>query len=92
MKWLLKTLWKKTWPIRRPVSLRLERFIAGCVVRALEAHHPTQVMADEVNLVLEAVVAEQFRLQEQVEELRRILNEEVALTNDRRQETIDYVD
>lgn len=75
MKRLLKSLWRMTSAVRRPISSRLERFIAACVARALEAHNPTREMAEEVGLVLDAVVAEQFRLQEQIEELGRRLEE-----------------
>src|SRR5262245_31639994 len=59
MKRLLRTLWRSTAPIHRTVSSRLERFVATCVARALETHNPTRELAEEVGLVLDAVVTEQ---------------------------------
>ena len=69
MKRMLKALWRATLPARRPVANRAEAFLAGCVARALESQK------EEVHLVLDTVVAEQFRLQVQVEELHRLLLE-----------------
>jgi hypothetical protein len=72
MKRLLKALWRATLPARRPLANKVEAFLAGCVARALESQK------EEVSLVLDTVVAEQFRLQAQVEELQRLLLEERA--------------
>jgi hypothetical protein len=73
MKRLVKILWRLSWPVRRPFQARLEVFLSGCLARALETQNPARVVADEVNLVLDTVVAEQFRLQEQVDDLRHLL-------------------
>ena len=73
MKRSLRALWRLTRPVRRPIQSKLEAFLAGCVARALQSDNPTRALADEVNLVLDAVVAEQFRLQARVEELQRIV-------------------
>jgi hypothetical protein len=75
MKRLVKILWRWTSPVRRPFQTRLEAFLAGCLARALETQNPARVVADEVGLVLDAVVAEQFRLQEQLDDLRGMLAE-----------------
>src|SRR3954451_9364165 len=45
---------------------------------ALEAYNPPCPMAEEITLVLDAVIAEQFRLQTQVEELTELLREALA--------------
>jgi hypothetical protein len=78
MRRLVKVLWRLTWPVRRPFQIRLEAFLATCLARALETQNPARVVSDEVNLVLDTVVAEQFRLQEQIDELRRMLAEPSA--------------
>jgi hypothetical protein len=78
MKRLLKALWRLTLPARRPFQAKAEGFVAGCVARALEAHNPTRALAAEVDVVLDAVVAEHFRLQAQVEELQRLVRERLA--------------
>jgi hypothetical protein len=46
--------------------------------RALAAYEPPTPWVDEVTQVLDAVIAEQFRLQSQVEELERLLQEALA--------------
>ena len=69
MKRLLKALWRLTLPVTRPVANRVETFLAGCVARALASRE------EEVQLVLDTVIAEQFRLQTQVEELHRVLRD-----------------
>ena len=78
MKSFVQALWRGIGPIRRPVQTKLEGFLAGCLARALETQNPARVVADEVSLVLDAVVAEQFRLQEQIDELQRTLAEQSA--------------
>jgi hypothetical protein len=75
MKRFVKILWYLTWQVRRPFQTRLEGFLAGCLARALETQNPARVVADEVNLVLDTVVYEQFRLQEQIDELTRRISE-----------------
>lgn len=78
MKSILKSIWRWTFPARRPIQARIEAFVARCVARALEAHNPTKALADEVNLVLDAVIAEHFRLQARIEELQRVIHEGAA--------------
>ena len=78
MKRTLKAVWRATLPARRPVQSKLETFLAGCLARALETHSPTKALADEVNVALDAVIAEQFRLQARVDELARLLEEATA--------------
>jgi hypothetical protein len=75
MKRLVKALWRLTGPLRRPFQWRLERFLARCLAQALKSHDPARGVTDEVTLVLDAVVAEQFRLQEQIDNLQRTLTE-----------------
>jgi hypothetical protein len=67
MKRVLKKAWALTEPVRRPIRKRLETFITGCLARALET--------SELSLVLDALVAEQFRLQEKIEALQQQLDE-----------------
>ena len=69
---LKQALWRMTLPLRAAVRTRVEGLIAVCLARALETQNPARVVADEVNLVLDTVIAEQFRLQDQVEELRPV--------------------
>ena len=64
MRWLL-----------RPFKHKLSSFITGCVGRALDERIVTRVSADELSLVLDTLITEHFRLQEQVEMLRRRLEE-----------------
>jgi hypothetical protein len=75
MKRLLKALWTATWPLRRPFQRRFEACLTRSLSRALESRDPARAVTDEVTLVLDAVIAEQFRLQERVEEIHRILAE-----------------
>ena len=74
----LKALWRATFPVRRPVQAKVESFLAGCLARALETQGPTKALADEVNVALDAVMVEQFRLQARVDELSRLLEEAPA--------------
>ena len=67
MRWLL-----------RPFKAKLSRFIIGCVGRALDERIVSRVSADELSLVLDTLVIEHFRLQEQVEMLRRQLEERAS--------------
>ena len=67
---LARALWQLTGPLRRPLQRRLERFLARCLAQALKTHDPAWAVTDEVTLVLDAVVAEQFRLQEQIDDLQ----------------------
>jgi hypothetical protein len=68
------------------VARAIESHTPGCVARALETHNPTKALADDislvldtltkaladdVSLVLDTLLAEHFRLQEQVEVLSR---------------------
>ena len=69
MRWLL-----------RPLKHKLASFITGCVGRALDERNLTRAASDEQSLVLDTLIAEQFRLQEQVEALRRRI-EESSSTN-----------
>jgi hypothetical protein len=67
MKRVLRAGWGLTEPIRRPIRNRLARFVSGCLTLALET--------SELALVLDMLVAEQFRLQEMVAALRKRLDE-----------------
>jgi hypothetical protein len=71
MKRLARGLWGLTEPIRRPIRDRRARFVTGCLAQALET--------SELSLVLDALVAEQFRLQEKVDDLQRRLDEVTTL-------------
>jgi hypothetical protein len=64
---VLRAGWGLTEPIRRPIRNRLARFVSGCLARALET--------SELALVLDMLVAEQFRLQEMVAALQKRLDE-----------------
>jgi len=66
MKRVLRAGWGLTEPIRRPIRDRLARFVTGCLARALES--------SELALVLDMLVAEQFRLQEMVAGLQTRLD------------------
>jgi hypothetical protein len=78
MKRLLKVLWESTWPLRRPFQRRAEAFLTRCLSQAMEKKDPARARADEVTLVLDAVLTEQFRLQEQIEEIHRLLADAAA--------------
>lgn len=66
MKRLLKRVWK-------PFEARLDAVVYAAAARAVKQSEPNRALAEEVSLVLDAVMAEQFRLQSQVEELERLL-------------------
>jgi hypothetical protein len=70
---LLKRLWGLTGPVRRPIQDRLARFLSDCAAKAV-----ARVIEDEVTLVLDTLVAEQFRLQEQIDRLEELLRETIA--------------
>jgi hypothetical protein len=69
MKTLLKPFWALARPVRAASAARLDALVFAAAARALEASDPARRVADEVGLVLDAVVAEQLRLQERVESL-----------------------
>ena len=75
---LLKALWRLTWPLRAHVDAKIDKLVYAAAARALAAHDPTRPLADEVTLVLDAVIAEQFRLQSQIEELENLVREALA--------------
>lgn len=79
MKRLLKGLWGLTRPIRARVEARVDKIVYDATTRALVDHDPTRALADEVTLVLDAVIAEQFRLQSQVERLEELVREALAV-------------
>ena len=81
MKRLAKRLWRMTWPFRRPFQERFESFLADSLARALERQNPAKVVADEVNLVLDAVITEQFRLREQIEQIQQTLDDRDRVQN-----------
>lgn len=61
LKMAAKTLWRATFPLRRPVQHRFEAYLRRCL-----AAPP----ADESQVVLDHLIGELIRLQEQVERLR----------------------
>lgn len=67
MKRLLKPFWKR-------IETRLDAVVYAAAARAVKQSEPNRALADEVSLVLDAVMAEQFRLQSQVEALERLLH------------------
>jgi hypothetical protein len=71
MKRLARKSWALTEPLRRPIRNRLARFVTGCAAQALET--------GELSLVLDALVAEQFRLQEKIDGLQHRLDEITSL-------------
>lgn len=89
MKRLLKPVWNLTRPVRAKLAAKLDRLVYAAADRAVAAHDPPPALlailkthfekaeqqSDEITLVLDAVIAEQFRLQSQVEDLRRRLDE-----------------
>jgi hypothetical protein len=75
MKRLLRPLWALTRPVRARLAARLDAVVYAAVARAFERSGPAREVADEVGLVLDAVLAEQVRLREQVEALERRLDE-----------------
>ena len=62
MKRLLKVLWKSTWPLRRPFQRRAEAFLPRLPFPGAGEERPSSRTDREVTLVLDAVLAEQFRL------------------------------
>ncbi len=50
----------------------------SAIHEALAAYQPPTPWADEVTQVLDSVIAEQFRLQSQVEDLERLLRDAIA--------------
>ena len=88
MKRLLRPFWNLTRPLRARVEARLDAIVHDAAARALAAHDPPPALlavlkghfetaerqSDEITLVLDAVIAEQFRLQSLVEDLTRRLD------------------
>jgi hypothetical protein len=69
MKKLMKPFWALARPLRTAIRVRLEEVITSATAKALETSEPARRLAEEVSLVLDAVVSEQIRLREQVEAL-----------------------
>ena len=78
MKRILRPLWALTRPVRARLAARLDAVVYAAVARAFEQSGPARAVADEVGLVLDAVLAEQLRLREQVEALERKIEELTA--------------
>ena len=64
VKRMLRAGWNATFPLRRPLAVRLEAFLRGCIPNAPD---PT--------IVLDHVVRELLRLQEQVDYLQATVEE-----------------
>lgn len=79
----LKRLLKPFWRLTRPLRARLAAARNPPPGRVLADHLArAEARADEVALVLDALVAEQFRLQEQVEGLEHRLRDALAARGD----------
>lgn len=87
LKSILKGAWGKTAVVRRPIVRRLDahvervldRSVRTPVIEAVQAStHATQVLAFDMNLVLNSVVRELARLQLQVEALQQLAEESAA--------------
>ena len=78
MKPLFRALWRCAGPARRPVRRKLEALVDRCVARTVEDRVPgcvARALDADLGPVLDALLAEQFRLQAQVEDLQRLLRE-----------------
>lgn len=84
LKTVLKAMWKKTAIVRRPILRKLDAHVEHVldqsvrtpVMEAVQAStHATQVLAFDMNLVLNSVVRELARLQLQVEALQQLAEE-----------------
>jgi len=71
----LKFAWGLSFPIRRPIQARIKRAIVGCFHQALEQQAASRTPNAEINLVLDSILAELFRLQMQVDDLHHALAE-----------------
>jgi hypothetical protein len=76
----LKTLWKATGPLRRPLQRKLEAYTQGLAIQMINAYLPTVInrlqgaigsTTYDTNLVLNSLVREVARLQMQVEILQQ---------------------
>lgn len=74
VKRLLKPLWLATGPIRRPLSARLERFLRRCLTVDPFPLAVSEAM-EEVPVLLDHVIRELVRLQDEVERLRSSVDE-----------------
>ena len=80
MKRLLRPFWNLSRPLRSRIEAWLDAIIHAAAARALAAHdlnehfETAERQSDEITLVLDAVIAEQFRLQSLVEDLKRRLD------------------
>jgi hypothetical protein len=71
MKRLLRPFWSLTAPVRRPLSAKIGSFVTTCAARALEERGLDRALTEELTLTLDTLLAEQFRLREQVERLEQ---------------------
>lgn len=63
---LLKSCWRATFPLRRPILVKTEGFLRRCMGTAAN---------NEQAVVLDLVVRELVRLQDEVEALRRSIDD-----------------
>ena len=75
MKRVLGWVWGLTLPLRLKAQGRLDAIVYEASLRALEAYNPARPLVDELTLMLDALMAEQFRLQSQIDELQARLRE-----------------
>ena len=66
--------WRLTFPLRRPVILKLSAFLARSVPRPVTHCH----VSEETGLVMDHMVRELIRLQKQVEHLQMLIEEQSA--------------
>ncbi|GAC1464109.1 MAG: hypothetical protein NVSMB9_02400 [Isosphaeraceae bacterium] len=78
MKWLLKYLWNRMHPIRAQIEAKIDLLAFEATNRALQGYEKPCPMAEEITLVLDGVMAEQFRLQSQIDDLERLVREALA--------------
>ena len=67
----LQAIWRWTFPLRRPVIIKISSFIERSVPRPVHYCH----VSDETGLVMDHMVRELIRLQQQVEHLHTLIEE-----------------
>jgi hypothetical protein len=90
LKRMLKALWHKTAPLRRPIMNRVDQRINVIFQKHIETNLTSSLqryetahncLMYEVNLVLNSVVREQARLQMEVETIQQMIEESFTHRN-----------
>ena len=70
MRWILKRFWMASLPIRRPIQRRVESKITQLFASAITQALKVTPIGDNLEVTLDYLLAEQLRLQVQIEDLR----------------------